>query len=187
MSRHLVYVMGPSGVGKDSVLAWVKAHVGDGAGIHFARRTVTRSADAGGEDHEPLTVEAFEQAAQADAFALRWQANGLHYGIRHRQLAPLAQGQWVLVNGSRGHLPHALAAYPGMTVVHITARPETVRQRLLGRGRESTEEVEARLRRARAFVAPPGARCIANDGDLADAGRALLRVMRDEACTNEAL
>ncbi|QHE83537.1 phosphonate metabolism protein/1,5-bisphosphokinase (PRPP-forming) PhnN [Hydrogenophaga sp. BPS33] len=180
MSRHLVYVMGPSGVGKDSVLAWVKAHAPAAAGIRFARRTVTRAADAGGEDHEPLTVEAFEQAVQAHAFALHWQANGLHYGIRHGQLAPLKQRQWVLVNGSRGHLPHALAAYPGLTAVHITARPETVRQRLLARGRESTEEVEARLRRARTFVAPPGARCIANDGALADAGRALLRVMQGE-------
>lgn len=177
MSRRLVYVMGPSGAGKDSVLGWLRTQAPAEPAIHFARRTVTRPADAGGEDHEALTRETFEQQVQAGAFALRWQANGLHYGIRHRQLVPLQQGQWVLVNGSRGHLPQALATYPDMTVVHITAQPDTVRQRLLGRGRETAEEVEARLQRARSFVAPPGAHRIENDGPLPQAGEALLHIL----------
>ena len=178
MSRRLVYVIGPSGVGKDSVLGWLSTQTPAEPAIHFARRTVTRPADAGGEHHEALSVDAFEQQARANAFALRWQANGLHYGIRHGQLAPLQRGQCVLVNGSRGHLPQALSAYPDMTVVHITARPDTVRQRLLGRGRETADEVEARLQRAHAFVAPPGAHGIANDGALQDAGLALLNILR---------
>ena len=177
MSRRLVYVMGPSGVGKDSVLDWLKVHAPAKPVVHFARRTVTRPVNAGGEAHEALCVDAFEQQKQADAFALHWQANGLRYGVRHGQLEPLRRGQWVLVNGSRAHLPHALRAYPDMTVVHITARPDTVRQRLLGRGRETADEVEARLQRARAFVAPPGAHAIANDGPLQDAGMALLQIL----------
>ena len=177
MSRRLVYVMGPSGVGKDSVLGWLKVHEPAGPVVHFARRTVTRPVDAGGEAHEALSVEAFEQQARADAFALHWQANGLRYGVRHGQLAPLRQGHCVLVNGARGHLPQALHAYPDMTVVHITARPETVRQRLFGRGRETAHEVEARLRRAHAFAAPPGAHRIENDGALQDAGLALLHIL----------
>lgn len=177
MSRRLVYVMGPSGVGKDSVLGWLKAHAPADPVVHFARRTVTRPVDAGGEAHEALSVEAFEQQVQTNAFALHWRANGLRYGVRHGQLAPLRQGQWVLVNGSRGHLPQALRAYPDMTVVHITARPDTVRQRLLARGRETADEVEARLQRAQAFVAPPGTHGIANDGPLRDAGLALLQIL----------
>lgn len=177
MSRRLVYVMGPSGVGKDSVMGWLKAQAPAGPVVHFARRTVTRPGDAGGEDHEALGVETFEQQKQADAFALHWQANGLHYGVRHGQLEPLRRGQWVLVNGSRGHLPQALRAYPDMTVVHITAQPDTVRRRLLERGRETADEVEARLQRALAFVAPPGAHRIANDGPLQDAGLALLQIL----------
>ncbi|WP_137921378.1 phosphonate metabolism protein/1,5-bisphosphokinase (PRPP-forming) PhnN [Hydrogenophaga sp. 2FB] len=177
MSRRLVYVMGPSGVGKDSVLDWLKAHAPARPVVHFARRTVTRPVNAGGEDHEALCTDAFEQQTQADAFALHWQANGLRYGVRHGQLAPLRQGRCVLVNGSRGHLRQALEAYPDMTVVHITARPETVRHRLLGRGRETADEVEARLQRAQAFVAPPGAHRIENDGALQDAGLALWRIV----------
>lgn len=178
MSRRLVYVMGPSGVGKDSVLGWVQAQAIARPRVHFARRTVTRPADAGGETHEALSVAAFEQQVHANAFALRWQANGLHYGIRHQQLTPLQHGGCVLVNGSRGHLPQALAAYPDMTVVHVTARLETVRTRLMARGRETADEVEARLQRARAFIAPPEAHHIANDGALEDAGRKLLQILR---------
>jgi ribose 1,5-bisphosphokinase len=177
MSRRLVYVMGPSGVGKDSVLGWLKAQAPAAPVVHFARRTVTRPVNAGGEAHEALSVEAFEQQVRAGAFALHWQANGLCYGVRHGQLAPLRQGHNVLVNGSRGHLPQALRAYPDMTVVHITARPDTVRRRLQERGRETADEVEARLQRALSFSAPQGAHRIANDGPLQDAGEALLHIL----------
>ncbi|MDO9436374.1 phosphonate metabolism protein/1,5-bisphosphokinase (PRPP-forming) PhnN [Hydrogenophaga sp.] len=177
MSRRLVYVMGPSGVGKDSLLEWLRTQAPAEPALHVAQRTVTRPSGAGGEDHEALSIDAFEQQVHGHAFALHWQANGLHYGIRHAELAPLDHGQCVLVNGSRGHLTQALSAYPDMTVVHITAQPDTVRQRLLGRGRETVDEVQARLQRARAFVAPPGAHAIANDGPLQDAGLALLQIL----------
>ncbi len=177
MSRRLVYVMGPSGVGKDSVLGWLKGHAPAEPEVHFARRTITRASDAGGEDHEALCAGAFDLQARDGAFALHWQANGLRYGVRHSQLAPLQRGACVLVNGSRGHLPQALSVYPDMTVVHITARPDTVRQRLLGRGRETADEVEARLQRALTFVAPAGTQRVANDGTLREAGLALLQIL----------
>lgn len=177
MSHRLVYLMGPSGVGKDSVLAWLRAQAPAHPVPHVARRTVTRAADAGGEEHEALPVQAFLRQAREGAFALHWQANGLHYGVRHGQLEPVWRRQCVLVNGSRGHLPEALALFPGMTVVQITARPETVRQRLLARGRETAPEIDARLRRTQAFDAPSGAHRIDNDGTVAEAGRALLRIL----------
>lgn len=178
MSRHLVYVMGPSGVGKDSLLGWLKAHAAAAPALRLARRSVTRPADAGGEAHEALSLHAFQQAVEAQAFALHWQANGLHYGVRHEEIAPAHRGEWVLVNGSRGHLGQARAAFPAMREVHITAEAETLRRRLLARGRESAEDVDQRLRRAQAFVPPPGALCVANDGALQDAGRAFLRLLQ---------
>jgi ribose 1,5-bisphosphokinase len=177
MSRHLIYVMGPSGVGKDSVLAWLQAHAPQRPAVHFARRCVTRPASAGGEAHEALDTEAFETELRAGAFALHWQANGLRYGVRHEELAPLARREWVLVNGSRGYLPQARSAFPQMRELHITAQAHTLRQRLLARGRETPAEVEARLQRARAFEPPPGAHCVANDGSLPAAGEAVLRLL----------
>lgn len=172
---RLLYVMGPSGAGKDSLLAWLREQLAPGLPLRFARRTISRPAAAAGEDHEAATPAAHAALQAAGAFALHWQANGLAYGVRHGELAPLARGAWLLVNGSRAYLPEALARYPALVAVHVTASPAVLRQRLLARGREGASEVEQRVRRALQFEAPPGAAGIEvrNDGALGDAGRAL--------------
>ena len=85
----------------------------------------------------------------------------------------LDHGAWVFVNGSRGHLDATRSRFPGLTVVHITASPDTLRQRLLGRGRESVAEVEARIQRTQT-VQLPHALQVLNDGALDDAGHQLL-------------
>jgi ribose 1,5-bisphosphokinase len=178
MNTRLIYVMGPSGAGKDSVLDWLRAHLPANMPVHWARRTITRPASAGGEAHEATDAEGFELLRRQNAFALAWPANGLHYGIRHTELALLQQGHWVLVNGSRGHLAHALQSHPGLQVVHITADRATLVQRLTQRQRESPEEIEQRVARASAFVVPPGAIEILNTGTLDQAGQALLLALQ---------
>ena len=178
MNTRLVYVMGPSGAGKDSVLGWLRAHLPADMPVHWARRTITRPASAGGEAHEATDAKGFEQLQSQGAFALAWQANGLHYGVRHSELAPLQQGHWVLVNGSRGHLPLALQSHPGLQVVHVTADPATLAQRLAQRQRETSEEIQQRVARASAFVVPPGAIEILNNGTLAQAGQQLLLALQ---------
>jgi ribose 1,5-bisphosphokinase len=174
MNTRLIYVMGPSGAGKDSVLGWLRAHWPANLPVHWARRTITRPAAAGGEAHEEVDVQGFERLQSQGELALAWQANGLHYGVRHSELAPLQQGHWVLVNGSRGHLPHALQNHPGLQVVHITADPTTLVQRLTQRQRETPEQIQQRVARASAFEVPPGAIEVLNNSTLDDAGQALL-------------
>lgn len=58
----------------------------------------------------------------------------------------------MLVNGSRGYLSGALERYPELVLVLLTVKDEVLRERLLRRGRESLEEIEARIRRNRLFV-----------------------------------
>ena len=178
---RLVYCMGPSGAGKDSLLDWLRAHLPQPCPVHWAQRTISRAATSGGEAHEGVSPEAFAALCSEHAFALHWQANGLGYGVRHAQLAPLAQGHWVLLNGSRAYLPEALARFPDLVAVHITASPQVLRERLLSRGRETREEVEARVQRALAYTPPPGAASLEvhNDGALGDAGQRLLSVLED--------
>lgn len=181
MTARLVYFMGPSGAGKDSLLAWLRAQQPAAQGrIHWARRTISRNATPGAEEHESVSPEAFAALRQAQAFALHWQANGLGYGIRHAQLAPLAAGQWVLVNGSRAYLADALARWPDLLAVHITASPAVLRARLLARGRESAAMVESRVQRALQLQPPGGSVPIElhNDGALDDAGQRLLSALR---------
>jgi ribose 1,5-bisphosphokinase len=182
MNGRLIYIVGPSGAGKDSLLAWVREHLPASAPLHWARRAITRPADAGGEAHECLDTEGFENVVQAQGFAMHWQANGLRYGIRREELAHLThavQGQWVLLNGSRAYLPEAARLYPGMTVIHITADAKVLRQRLAKRGRESAQEIERRIERAVALQVPEGSALheVRNNDQLEAAGRQLMTLI----------
>lgn len=179
MTGRLIYCMGPSGAGKDSLLDWLRMHLPTPSPVHWAQRTISRAAMPGGEAHESVVPDAFAALRSEQAFALHWEANGLGYGIRHAQLAPLAQGRWVLLNGSRAYLPEALARCPDLVAVHITASPQVLRERLLSRGRETPDEVEARVQRAMAFMLPPGTASLEvhNNGTLNDAGQQLLHAL----------
>ncbi len=179
MTARLIYCMGPSGAGKDSLLDWLRAHLPTPCPVHWARRTISRAAVPGGEAHESVSPETFAVLRHEQAFALYWDANGLGYGIRHAQLAPLAQGEWVLLNGSRAYLTEALVHFPHLVAVHITASPQVLRKRLLSRGRETADEVEARVQRALAYTPPPGTASLEvhNNGTLNDAGEQLLHAL----------
>ena len=174
MNARLVYFMGPSGAGKDSLMHWLAKHPPHGQRLHLARRTVTRPAP----DDEATDPATFERLRQAGALAMHWSANGWHYGVRREHLKPLWDGDWVLVSGSRAHWTTVQSLYPGLTGVHVHASAAVLRQRLLARGRENEAEVEARIVRAAALPAPMGVVSVCNDGVLADAGEALLDVMR---------
>ena len=75
---RLVAVVGPSGVGKDSVMAGIAAAA---PGFRLVRRCITRAPGLGGEDYEPLTPAAFAARVASGGFCLHWEAHGLHYGI----------------------------------------------------------------------------------------------------------
>lgn len=173
--NRLIYTVGPSGAGKDSLLAWLRARLPAQAPVHLARRTVSRPMQPGGETHESVDAGEFEALRARNAFVFDWQANALRYGVREQELLPLQYGAWVLVNGSRAHLPQAAQKFPGLTVLHITASPETLRKRLLSRGRETPDMVEARIARATELAWPMGTEAIeiSNDGTLDEAGAQL--------------
>ena len=77
---RLVYVVGPSGAGKDSVLGWVMDHADAELGLHLARRSVSRAGNDATEVDEPLSLEQFAGLDGAGAFTMRWFANGLWSG-----------------------------------------------------------------------------------------------------------
>lgn len=145
MTGRLFIVVGPSGVGKDTLLAGARA--ADPA-LHWARRVITRPETAGGEPFEGVVPAAFDLRLQAREFALDWQAHGLRYGVPHAELAALEQGRDVLVNGSRAALPAAQLAFPRLIVIRVTAPSSVLADRLAARGRESRDDIAARLQRA---------------------------------------
>ncbi|MBC7802917.1 MAG: phosphonate metabolism protein/1,5-bisphosphokinase (PRPP-forming) PhnN, partial [Candidatus Parcubacteria bacterium] len=174
---RLVYVVGPSGAGKDSLLAWARERLPEKSGVRFAQRTITRAADAGGEAHRAVTEEEFDALLAQDAFALHWQANGLRYGVGREIEAWLAEGATVVVNGSREHEQRARQKFPQLQTVHVGAPPGVLKLRLAARGRENPQIMQQRLARSdrlRAMATDAGADLeLLNHGPLDRAGTQL--------------
>ncbi len=76
---RLIYLMGPSGAGKDSLLAALRADA-DRAPL-VAHRYITRPADAGCENHIALSEPEFLRRRAKGLFALDWQAHQQHYAF----------------------------------------------------------------------------------------------------------
>jgi len=152
-------IVGPSGAGKDTLLAGALAARPD---LVLVRRVITRPAEAGGEDFDGVTPAEFARRKAAGEFALDWQAHGLSYGIPAAQIDPARD---VLFNGSRAALPAAQVRFPGLVVVLVTAPVAVLAQRLAARGREQAADIAARLDRA-GFDLPDGmtVRQVVNDG-----------------------
>ncbi len=152
MDGRLIYLMGPSGSGKDSLIDAAREPL-LALGCEVARRVITRSAESVGEDAVGVSSAEFKRLREEGGFSLFWRANGLEYGISIEIDQWLRSGRHVLVNGSRGHLPVALQRYPELVPVLLTVKDDVLRERLLRRAREGLEEIEARLQRNRLFCA----------------------------------
>ncbi|MER0043490.1 phosphonate metabolism protein/1,5-bisphosphokinase (PRPP-forming) PhnN [Pseudomonas sp. MGal98] len=148
---RLVYLMGPSGAGKDSVLQGLRQNL-PGCRLRIARRIITRSAEAVGEDAVGVSPQAFDDLESTGAFAMAWRANGLAYGIPREIDSWLLEGYQVVVNGSRGYLDEARRRYPTLLPILLEVEPAILRARLNARARESADQIEARLARSAAFT-----------------------------------
>lgn len=166
---RLVLVVGPSGVGKDSIMNAAKAELAGQAGYVFPRRIITRQSDPNSEDHDTVGEDEFERLCARGAFFLHWPAHGLRYALPETIATQLSQGATVIANVSRSVIAEARTKHPDTLVIRITASPEVLEQRLLSRGREDLEAVRRRL--ARSAELPPGAtvHTIVNDGSLDEA------------------
>jgi ribose 1,5-bisphosphokinase len=167
-SQRLLVIVGPSGAGKDTVLrAW--RHQLGAESVHFAQRVITRLPDEH-EHHESVSNENFRQLVARTELATWWEANGLSYGIRWRELVAISRGGCVVMNGSRAHLPVLRAQAPALRAVEIGASVQALSHRLAARGREEEQAIQSRLQR-RIPVAVDAV--VMNDGPIDSAVEAL--------------
>ncbi|MEQ8355994.1 MAG: phosphonate metabolism protein/1,5-bisphosphokinase (PRPP-forming) PhnN [Kiloniellaceae bacterium] len=178
---HLVLVVGPSGAGKDSLLAGARDALRDQPRFVFPRRIVTRRSDPASEDHGTLSEADFSTQLAAGAFFLHWNAHGLRYALPGAVADSLAAGSTVIANVSRQVINEARRLHPATTVVFVTAPQAVLEQRLLARGREDAAAVRRRLARGAALPAGPKVVTIVNDGPLEGAVESFLAVLETPA------
>ena len=181
MSGTFVAVVGPSGVGKDSLIAFARDRLEASGRVVFVKRVVTREAHGGSEDHDSMDVEAFAEAEAAGQFALNWDAHGLRYGLPIALENELAAGKAVVANLSRAVIPALMQRYPETVVVSVIAEREVIAQRLANRGRETSDSIQRRRDRSVGDRMPTSTIRIDNSGALDVAGDQFVRLLQDVA------
>ncbi len=186
----MIVVVGPSGAGKDTLMDYAARHLANKPCFHFTRRVITRSGDAGGESHDSVSTEEFDQRQQQGAFAVYWQAHGLKYGIPASVYDHLDAGNVVIANGSRSALPQFQTVFPKLKVVNVVARPDVLAKRLELRGRETKEDILKRLERSTLSVLGDfDVTTVDNSGSIDQAGQTIITVLKQSysTCMRETL
>lgn len=174
----LVLVVGPSGAGKDALIAGAREELDGDPRFSFPERVVTRPAHAA-EDHATLSDAAFVEMAQRGGFALTWQAHGLRYGVPASIDEAISKGCTAVVNVSRTICGEAHRRYERAYVLLIDCPVEVRAARLASRGREEAGAVQARIDRSVTEFDPASVDArIDNAGTLEDGVRQLVAALR---------
>lgn len=179
MSGTLFYLMGASGSGKDSLLQGCRTRLLPEDRTVIAHRFITRAAGAGGENHVHLTESEFMMRERSGLFAMHWASHGHLYGISSEINNWLNTGLNVIMNGSREYLTEAIKTYDKLVPVMINIDSSLLRQRLIDRGRESSDEIEKRLKRHETLLheMPQSTLFVDNSHSLEEGIEALINVI----------
>ncbi len=174
---RLVLVVGPSGAGKDTLIAGARVSCSKDPTMVFPRRVVTRPA-SDAEDHDSLNEGVFDDAVKNGDFAFWWQAHGLKYGIPRTTDDDVRAGRTVICNVSRGIVADVRERYARVDVVLVTAPVEVLSTRLSGRSRNSDGSLMERIRRNDSFTDFQATHVIENVGTPGAAVQQLLDVIK---------
>jgi ribose 1,5-bisphosphokinase len=173
----LVVVVGPSGAGKDTLIAMARRICADDPRIVFPRRIVTREPSAA-EDHDSVSRAKFDAAVGQGAYAFWWEAHGLKYALSAAIDADIRSGKTVVCNVSRAVVRALRERYAAVTVVMVTAPKDILQARLAVRGRASDGDVAGRVERAAPDDVSPDT-VIENIGAPQQGGARLAAVLRE--------
>ena len=154
----LVVFSGPSGVGKTTVLGrlFERAPVPLVASVSATTRQ-PRNGEKDGIDYHFLSPQEFEALRRREEFIECFQVfgSGHWYGTLKSQVTPsLESGKWVVLEIDVKGAISVTELYPNAITIFIgPASLDELEKRLRGRGTESEESVQQRLRQAREEMA----------------------------------
>jgi guanylate kinase len=177
-----VVITGPSGVGKGTLIRSLRERMPE---LELSVSATTRPPRAGetdGVDYHFLAPEEFARRVEAGDFVEHADYAGARYGTLRSELQTRTTGGSPVVleielQGAR----QVRASLPSAVQVFIAPPSlEALRARLIGRGTDEPEQIEARLRTAEREVAAQDefAHVVVNDR-LEDAVDALVAIVRD--------
>jgi guanylate kinase len=177
-------ITGPSGVGKGTLIRRLREEV---PGIDLSVSATTRAPREGerdGEDYHFMDLEEFDRRIAAGEFLEHADYASHRYGTLRSEVEPrLARGDSVVLEIEVQGARQVRRSMPDAIQVFIAPpAPETLRERLEGRGTDTPDEIESRLAVADQELAagPEFGRVIVNDdvdraaGELAALVRATL-------------
>ncbi len=176
-------ITGPSGVGKGTLIRGLLSRMPELELSVSATTRAPRPGEQPGIDYHFLTSEEFDRRVRAGDFVEHATYSGNRYGTLRSELERrLEAGAGVVleieVQGARqvrGAMPDAVAVF-----IAPPSR-EALRARLVGRGTDSAEQVDARLRTAeRELEAQPEFRHVVVNDRLEEATDALVSIVRGE-------
>jgi guanylate kinase len=176
-------ITGPSGVGKGTLIRELCRRV---PGLELSVSATTRPPREGeedGRDYHFLTPEEFARRADAGEFLEHATYSGHRYGtLRSEVERRLAEGTSVLLEIEVQGARQVRAAMPEAVLVFIAPPdPEALRERLEGRGKDTPEAIDERLRTAESELAAQQEfqHVVVND-DVDRAAEELARIVRAE-------
>jgi len=180
MSRVFV-ITGPSGVGKGTLIRTLRERLPELALSVSATTREPRPGEEDGRDYHFLSDEEFEARARAGAFVEHARYGGRRYGTLRSELERhLGAGRPVVLEIEVQGARQVRESMPEAVQVFIAPpSEEALRTRLIGRGTDSPEAMDVRLRTAAEELAARDEfdHKIVNDR-LEDAVEELVRIVR---------